>query len=38
MIKQRLYFFIENEYLKKYFPMGIYNYKKLETMLMIPYP
>ena len=39
MINQTLYFFfIENEYLKKHFPMGIYNYNKLEIMLMVPYP
>ena len=31
-------FFIENEYLKKYFPMGINHYNKPEIMLMIPYP
>ena len=38
MINQRLYLFSENEYLKKYFPMGITHYNKLEIMLMIPYP
>ena len=38
MINQMLYFFIENEYLKKYFPTGIYHYNKLEIMLMVPYP
>ena len=35
MINQRLCFFIENQYLKKYFTLGIHHYNKLEIILMI---
>ena len=31
-------FLIENDYLKKYFTLGIHHFNKLEIMLMIPYP